>query len=128
MTAVTVEYDVSFGDGPGKPSLATTEKHVVKPKSSATRTARLLALAHYVERLVESGQLKDYAHAARVLGMTRARMAQVMNLLLLSPGLQERILSGELVISERALRNVVRCVEWKKQNNKLAVTHYSQSS
>jgi len=122
MTAVTVEYDVSFGDGPGKVERAATEKHVVKPKpkSSATRTARLLALAHHVERLVEDGQLKDYAHAARVLGMTRARMAQVMNLLLLSPGIQEKILAGKLDISERTLRAVVRRVCWDEQDAALA--------
>jgi len=113
MSAVTVEYDVSFRDE----SRTTTErpKAELKPKSPASRTARLLALAHHVERLVEEGQLKDYAHAARVLGMTRARMAQVMNLLFLSPGILEGILAGKLVIGERLLRTVLRHVGWEEQ-------------
>ena len=64
---------------------------------------------------MESGLLKDYAAAARLLGMTRARMAQVMNLVSLSPGIQEAILTGGLVVSERSLRSVIRNVEWKKQ-------------
>ena len=75
----------------------------------------MLALAYYVERLVESRDLKDYAEAARRLGVTRARMGQVMNLLSLSPKLQERLLSGDLQIGECAVRGVVRLVVWEEQ-------------
>ena len=64
---------------------------------------------------MEAGLLKDYAAAARLLGMTRARMAQVMNLLTLSPTIQESILTGRLAVSERLLRPVVRHVGWEKQ-------------
>ena len=68
-----------------------------------TRTARMLALAYHVERLVEAGTLKDYADAASRLGITRARMTQIANLRWLPCGVQERILSGGKV-SERELR------------------------
>ncbi len=68
------------------------------PEKSATRpvsrAARMLALAHYVERLVEAGSLKSYADAARQLGVTRARMAQIINLLNLPPRVQEGLLLG----------------------------------
>ena len=40
-----------------------------------SRAARMLALAHYVERLVEQGSVKSYAAAARQLGVSRARMS-----------------------------------------------------
>jgi len=123
MTAVTVEYTVSFAKKREQPRMKRSAK-AESPKErfpsskagpSATRTARLLALAHYIERSVESGLLKDYAASARLLGMTRARMAQVMNLLLLSPGIQEAILAGKMVISERALRAVLTHVSWEEQ-------------
>ena len=43
----------------------------------------MLALAHYVERLVEQGTVASYADAARQLGVSRARMSQILNLLTL---------------------------------------------
>ena len=45
-------------------------------------------LALHVEWLIEDGELEDYADAARALGLTRARLTQVMNLLLLAPKIQ----------------------------------------
>jgi DNA-binding transcriptional regulator YdaS (Cro superfamily) len=79
------------------------------------RVARQLALAHYLEQLIESGAIKDYAAAARLLGVTRARLNQVVDLLNLAPALQEAILAGELAVSERGLRAVVREIEWGRQ-------------
>lgn len=72
--------------------------------SGPTRLARRLALAHYIEGLIEEGALESYAAAARVLGVSRARMSQLMDLLLLAPDVQERILLGEERKSERAVR------------------------
>ncbi len=77
-----------------------------------TRLARQLALAYYIERQVESGELESYAEAARLLGMSRARISQVMNLLTLSPGIQEAILTGRIRASERELRLVSREDIW----------------
>ncbi len=80
-----------------------------------TRLARMLALAHLIERKVESGELKDYAEAARTLGISRARMTQVMNLLVLSPEIQERVLIGNDRVSERGVRSIFHNAEWKRQ-------------
>ncbi len=85
-----------------------------KPRGPS-RTARMLALAHYVERLVEAGELSGYAEAARVLGLTRARLTQVMGLLLLAPAIQARILDGKLEVSERRMRTVVAEAGWTVQ-------------
>jgi hypothetical protein len=49
----------------------------------------------------------DYADAARLLGMSRARMTQVMDLLGRAAETQEAILTGERTVSERELRS--RC-------------------
>ena len=112
MTSLTVKYTVDFGRGdePDEPPV---------PTNVPTRLGRQLALAHHVERLVEDGTLRDSAEAARILGVTRARMSQIVNLLALSPALQERVLDGTLRESERELRAVVGEVEWGRQERVL---------
>ena len=79
------------------------------------KVAQMLALAHHIEQLIEAGQLTCNADASRTLGLTRARMTQVMNLMLLSPVIQERVLTGELKATERALRPMVATAEWSDQ-------------
>ena len=90
--------------------------HEKKPRPSGpSRAARMLALAHHVERLVEAGELSGYAEAARSLGLTRARLTQVMALLLLAPDLQERILQGDTGSTERSLRRATSEANWRNQ-------------
>ena len=51
--------------------------------------------------VIEAGELTGYAEAARILGLTRARLTQVMNLLLLlSPAIQEQIVAGQVSATE----------------------------
>ena len=78
-----------------------------------SRASRMLALAHYVERLVDQGAVKSYADAARQLGVSRARMSQILNLLNLPPKVQEGLLLGDLHLSERRIRALVERVEWE---------------
>ena len=81
----------------------------------------MLALAHKIDGMIRAGELKDLAAAARALGVTRARMTQVMNLLLLAPKIQEAILElpsvtvGRDPVSERALRKIVAEPDWERQ-------------
>jgi hypothetical protein len=79
----------------------------------------MLALAHHIETLVEDGVLHDYAVAARILGVTRARMTQVLNLILLAPEIQERVLLGTLEVRERRLREALCSMEWDLQQQEL---------
>jgi len=91
------------------------------PTGRVPRVARLLALAHKVDAMVRAGELRDLAHAARVMGLTRARVTQVMNLLLLAPEIQEAILTlppvtkGRDTVTERTLRRIVAEAEWDRQ-------------
>ena len=71
--------------------------------------------AHHIERQIDEGAIPDYAVAARALGVTRARLTQVMNLLLLAPEIQARIAVGKLVLTERTLRAVVSRPSWAGQ-------------
>src|SRR4029077_19941358 len=73
------------------------------------RVTCLLALAHRFEALVRSGEVRDYADLARAGHVSRARMSQILKLLMLAPSIQERILwlpprtAGEEGITERHL-------------------------
>jgi hypothetical protein len=63
----------------------------------------------------------DLAHAARVFGLTRARVTQLVNLTLLAPAIQEEILAmppvtkGRDPITERSLRAIVAEPLWERQ-------------
>jgi hypothetical protein len=86
-----------------------------EPSPPTSRVARMLALAYAIERSVEAGDIRDYAAAAAALGSTLARMSQILDLRNLAPRLQEAIIAGELAVSERELRAVVRDSEWDVQ-------------
>lgn len=73
--------------------------------SQPSRAARMLALAYYVERLIDAGELRDYADAARRLRVSRARVTQIMNLQNLPLAVQEDILTGAFRAAERNLRS-----------------------
>ena len=82
---------------------------------------RLLALAHEIDRQVRNGELRDLAEAARALNLTRARVTQIANLLLLAPEIQETILnlplvtSGRDLVNERQLRPIAAEPDWQRQ-------------
>ena len=67
------------------------------------------------------GVVKDYSDLARLGGVSRARITQIMNLLHLATPIQEEILSWSQVekerdpVSERALRRLTRIPMWSKQ-------------
>ncbi len=71
--------------------------------------------------MIRSGEIRDWAEAARLVGVTRARMTQVANLLLLAPKIQEGILNlshvtrGEDPVTERSLREVAAHTDWQSQ-------------
>lgn len=56
------------------------------------RITRLVALAIKFQEMVDRGEVRDYADLARLGYVTRARLTQIMNLVLLAPDIQEQIL------------------------------------
>ena len=85
------------------------------------RVARLLALAHYIDEKIRAGEIADLAEAARELGLTRARVTQIMNAALLAPAIQEAILAlpaatnGRDPVTEHQLRQIVAEPVWARQ-------------
>ena len=85
------------------------------------RVSRLMALAIRLDRLLREGVARDYACLARLGGVTRARLTQVMNLLLLAPDIQEELLflprtiHGRDLVCEPHIRPVAALPDWSKQ-------------
>ncbi len=98
------------------------------PAGRPSRIALLLALAHHWERLVREGVVKDYADIARLTGLTRARVTQVMNLTLLAPAIQEKILFFARTLGqnelppERHARALTTIPDWNEPAPALAGT------
>ncbi len=90
------------------------------PGANVPRVARLLALAHLWQRRLGDGEVEDYAALAKPAGVTRARVSQIMDLLLLAPDIQEEILflpgaRGREPITERHLRPIAATANWREQ-------------
>jgi len=80
----------------------------------------MLALAHHLQSAIDRGIVTDRASVARSLGFTRARVTQLLDLLLLAPDIQAQVLSLEAVdgvepIGECALREIAHAGIWGNQ-------------
>jgi len=93
---------------------------VVEP-GNVPRVSRLMALAVRFDRLLREGVARDYADLARLGGVTRARLTQIMNLTLLAPDIQEALLflprttRGRDPVVERMVRSIAAVPDWRKQ-------------
>ena len=73
------------------------------------------------EKLIRDGEVRHYADMARLGHVSRARLSQIMDLLLLAPDIQEEILflppieNGHDPVHERQLREIVAVLDWGKQ-------------
>lgn len=93
------------------------------PTGRVARAAYALALAHGFEDRLARGLAGDLADVARQTGLSRARVTQLCDLLLLAPDLQEEVLfrveePGERPLTERGLREVVRALDWDEQRRR----------
>ncbi len=53
------------------------------------RVAQMLACAHQMQAMIERGEVQDRTELAGRFGFTRARITQLLDLLLLAPDIQE---------------------------------------
>ena len=90
-----------------------------EPPERAPRIARLLALAHKLDELVQAGTVRDYAELARLGHVSAARVSQIMMLLHLAPAIQEYVLflSADRTgfLTEPNLRKIAREPRWDHQ-------------
>lgn len=92
------------------------------PPGRVPRVTRLMALAIRFDHLIRTGEVRDMAELARLGMVTRARVSQIMNLLLLAPAIQEALMylepveSGRDPITERDLRPIAAVSDWSRQS------------
>jgi hypothetical protein len=84
------------------------------------RITRLLALAVRLEGLLGEGTIGSGAELARLGGVSRARITQILNLRHLAPAIQEEILlttpgSQVTKVTERAVRRLTGVLDWRQQ-------------
>ena len=114
--SVTVRYKVAFTRGPkGRKQAAPVAevaaevvpavklKPAINP-SAVPKITRMLVLGYHFERLVREGKVKNYAEIARLTGLSRARVTQIMDLLLLPHNVHERIVLAQGVLPRTYLK------------------------
>jgi hypothetical protein len=85
------------------------------------RMSRLMALAIRLERLIGEGAVSNFVDAARIGGISRPRMSQIMALTNLAPAIQEellflpKVLPGSDRRQEAALRRIAQLTDWDEQ-------------
>lgn len=116
---------------PDIPTLAETPPPAKpEPVRRPAKVAQQLALAHHLQAAIDRGAIADRADVARKLGLTRARVTQLLDLLLLAPDLQAAVLAMEAVdgaepMAERTLRAVAHAGTWAEQRE--AAREWSRS-
>ena len=124
----TIECDIPYRrSGRGAPrGLAASAAAVagtVQP-GRVPRVARLMALAVRFDALIRAGTVKNQAELARLGQVSRARISQILSLLLLAPDIQEALLFLPAVRRGRApillchLWPIAANPDWKCQRRK----------
>lgn len=119
-----IEFKIHFQTGHhGRKYLkkGACSKNSPLPNEALPRLTRLLALAHRWDRLISEGIVANRAEIARMGGLSRARITQIMDLLYLAPNIQDEILlpqdgvKAELAVPERAVRKINKTPGWANQ-------------
>lgn len=90
----------------------TTTGAPLQPTGPASPAARVLALAHWIERQVRVGRFRSYRDAARHLGVSHARVQHVVGLVFLPAAVQADVLLGRRTFRERDLRELAATASW----------------
>jgi hypothetical protein len=96
----TLSFDVTFArkdgrkqalaDKPRRPNTTAEPASADQSRTAIPYKTRLLALAYLFDDMIRRGVVKDYAEIARLEGVSRARISQIMDLTLLPVPQQER--------------------------------------
>lgn len=121
MKSCTVIRKVHIHGGYGKPREMRRGPAPKRPPGRTPRISKLMALAIHFDDMVAQGQIEDYATIARLGGVSRARITQIVNLTLLAPDIQEEILflpkthRNRDPFSTAALQSLAREHDWQRQ-------------
>lgn len=118
---LTVKSKVHFGTARHGQKRLVDGVAPPEPVGRVPRLARLMAIAIRFQEMLERGEVRDYADLARLGYVTRARVTQIMNLLRLSPDIQEQVLflplttDGRDSIAEWEIRPIASQPDWRLQ-------------
>jgi hypothetical protein len=118
--SLTIETPIHFTRakaGWKKVAVGPSPEQAHAPPDPVPRISRLMALAIHFDGLIRKGVVRDYADLARLGGVSRARITQIMNLLNLPPWKQEELLflaggSGRAEVTERDVRRHSFTASW----------------
>src|SRR5262249_5975420 len=111
-----VEFDVEV-----KPPRTTLRgRSITRRKATRLPTiVKTLVLAYQIEQAIDEGRAKDYAEIASQMGVSRARISQIVRLRYLAPTIQELLLTTkpEHVAGgcQAQLRAIASEPDWRKQ-------------
>jgi len=126
-TSVMIERSIHFQKkhrGHKSVSIGVAKEMPDVPTGRVPWVSRLMALAIKFDHYIKDSVVKDYAELARLGQVSRSRVSQIMDLLLLAPDIQEEILflprteGGRDSVKECDLRGIVKEVEWRRQREK----------
>jgi hypothetical protein len=121
---LTVECHIEFrrlAKGRKQMHEAPATPRPLVPPGRVPRVSRLMALAIRFEAMVRAGEVASYAELARLGHVTRARVCQIMNLMHLSPDIQEAILflprteRGRDLVLLSDLQPIASILDWQRQ-------------
>ena len=102
-----------------------TKQPVETYRGKVPRISRLMALAIEMDALFRAGEVQDLAELAKLGHVTQPRVSQILNLTLLAPDIQEKLLNlppivqGKSTLHEKMLRPVAAEVDWSVQREML---------
>lgn len=123
-TGATVEFQVHFRPGDrGRRRLRRGARPLpaAVARGRIPRISRLMALAIHFDGLIRKGVVRDYADLARLGGVSKSRISQIMDLLNLAPKIQEAMLfpagspTCRGALTERGVRCVITEATWHEQ-------------
>lgn len=90
------------------------------PNHTVANVARLVAHAHRIQWMIESGEVNNLALIAERLKMTQARVSQIQDLVLLAPDIKREVLALQTLndrepLSYRELHKIAREPGWSEQ-------------
>lgn len=121
MNAYTVSRKIHFQNSSRSKKTIRPGEKPKRLKARTPRISKLMALAIHFEQMLKDGHVQDMATLARYGQVTRARMTQIMNLLILAPDIQETILNlpqttkGRDEITIRGLQSIALQSDWTIQ-------------
>jgi hypothetical protein len=97
---------------------ARSEPKLILPPGPASPGATSLALGHRLAKAVDQGEATDFTELATLLGVTQARVSQLVALTFLAPDIQEEILEGTPAVAHLTIHHlllVARLPAWSEQ-------------